>query len=47
MHALFESIEDCEVDGSRLPANAILETNQKNLQMCCEIAMCKIINSIK
>ncbi|XP_039270186.2 uncharacterized protein LOC120344922 isoform X3 [Styela clava] len=45
--ALYESDEDCEVDGNRLPANAILEHNQKNLQMCCEIAMCKIMNSIK
>ena len=45
--ALFNMEEECEVDGSRLPPHASLETNQRNLMMSCEIALCKIVNSTK
>nr|XP_018670524.1 probable Ras GTPase-activating protein isoform X3 [Ciona intestinalis] len=44
--ALFSMEEDCEVDGSRLPPHASLDANQKNLQMSCEIALCKITSSV-
>ncbi|CAK8674687.1 unnamed protein product [Clavelina lepadiformis] len=46
VHALFNMEEECEVDGSRLPPQANLEVNQKNLHMSCEIALCKITNSV-
>nr|CAB3262185.1 uncharacterized protein LOC100178487 [Phallusia mammillata] len=46
IQAIFTMEEECEVDGSRLPPHAHLESNQKNLQMSCEIALCKITSSI-
>lgn len=47
IHALFNMQEECEVDGSRLPPHASLEINQRNLLMSCEIALCKIVTSVK
>ncbi|KAK2149018.1 hypothetical protein LSH36_471g02009 [Paralvinella palmiformis] len=40
-----ESGDDCEVDPVKVPNNATLQRQQKNLTMYCEMAWFKIVNS--
>ncbi|XP_046331942.1 ras GTPase-activating protein nGAP-like isoform X6 [Haliotis rufescens] len=43
--SIIESLDDCEVDPTKVPNNAQLQCHQKNLDMYSQMAWVKIINS--
>lgn len=45
IRTILEASEDCEVDPTRVPNNTVLQRQQTNLVMYCEMVWFKIMNS--
>lgn len=45
MRTMLESGDDCEVDPVKIQNNSIVQKQQRNLTMYCEMAWYKIVNS--